>query len=578
MPRSSKKAKRPIVPAKQFEGKFQIQIVFNSQETERITNPIKTTRPNKVYYILHQADVNLEFKEKNVNIIKKSLPKCEIVYDSVDFVNYHEIIGKIFEIYTKEITYENSVLVINCGTGSKLVAIAAFDAFRLLPEKITLIYTYGFFNPNRDGPAHEGALKLAQLPEFKMKVPNPVLIQTIQYLYGMCLYDPIHHRLKRGFTFINEFHDYMNEIFPTQSKQENTKLLKELRDEWHYIQFTTERGSPIVFTRGGKQIALALRQFPNTTVPKDFLKYEKEAVKIENPFPNQFEYETVEENTLGDFILVPKKHDENEKSVRRIHITYNVKEDTRITKPIFDEKPGKVYYFHMVSPSQTDIYLDWRDKNLSTIRQELPNCEIIEFGVNYVDYYELVKTLVEIIQQELKVDPKTRITINLSTASKMVAMANMDIFRIFPNCIDLVYLYSRNYNTHRMDGQAVHVGEFFNAMIPFFEMHIPDKELIYGMQILDQIIQEQNKNLPRAKNETIQAVWEKRLCDKQCLSTKAENEAAKVAICNQFESKFRIPLESDWKLIIRKKKGKSFIVRFTEEGQKFINVFRNIRL
>ncbi len=63
-----------------------IQIVFNSKETKRITKPILFYKPNKVYYFTAfikktgQKNENIDFYHENINFLEKEIPSLEIVH------------------------------------------------------------------------------------------------------------------------------------------------------------------------------------------------------------------------------------------------------------------------------------------------------------------------------------------------------------------------------------------------------------------------------------------------------------------------------------------------------------------
>ena len=82
-----------------------------------------------------------------------------------------------------------------------------------------------------------------------------------------------------------------------------------------------------------------------------------------------------------------------------VHITYNVHEQARIVDPILEERPNALYYFHFDDGNRIDVHLVCRDKNLATISAKLPECEIVEQGINYVDYYQIISNLNQLLKQ-----------------------------------------------------------------------------------------------------------------------------------------------------------------------------------
>ena len=103
-------------------------------------------------------------RKKNIANIRLATPDCEIQEIAVNYVNYFDIIGRLSEIIKNEMQMPDTCIIINVGTGSKMIAIANMDAYRIWPEHMFVIYPYSSdYKPERPSPAHDGAMKAANL-------------------------------------------------------------------------------------------------------------------------------------------------------------------------------------------------------------------------------------------------------------------------------------------------------------------------------------------------------------------------------------------------------------------------------
>ncbi len=103
-----------------------------------------------MYYFQHKDDHYLKFKEENIANIRLAAPDCEIQEIAVNYVNYFDIIGRLSEIIKNEMQMPDTCIIINVGTGSKMIAIANMDAYRIWPEHMFVIYPYSSdYKPER---------------------------------------------------------------------------------------------------------------------------------------------------------------------------------------------------------------------------------------------------------------------------------------------------------------------------------------------------------------------------------------------------------------------------------------------
>ena len=266
-------------------------------------------------------------------------------------------------------------------------------------------------------------------------------------------------------------------------------------------------------------------------------------------------------------------NDQDSTVLRKIQIIFNVKETNRITDPVLQDKPDKIYYFQFLSGRKQDTFLDYKQINLDLIKEQCPECEIVEDTVDYVDYYEIMGKLATIFSHELKGEG-TRIAINLSSGSKMCAIAVMDAYRLWPEHIIPFYVYSLDYDAAREEG--THQGEMLKAIVPKFDYETPNIELIQAMQILDQCFE---LDADGKKKKTVpQAIWEKRLVESGVLDSKTEATDPRqidMAIKNLLRNKFKDKLMDEWHYIGEKQIGKAKHLFLTDLGTRMLDIFRN---
>ena len=259
----------------------------------------------------------------------------------------------------------------------------------------------------------------------------------------------------------------------------------------------------------------------------------------------------------------------------KVHITYNSREHHRITDPIIRQRPDAVYYMFFDDGKRLDINLTHKQDNIKYIKEKLPNCELHEIGVNYLDYYELIANLAQIFSNEKKSHPDHEVIfkINLGTGSKMVAIANMDAHRLWENT-QIIYPYSDDYNPA---AEAMHQGTIKVAKPPKFEFKHPKTHLIQSIQILYKLKQMPDKfghiqDFVELR-ELFHYVYEiyKIMKVKRNEEPRKENSSQYMQLSRSIVDK----LEKNWGFIKVKKVGKHKHLYFTEKGLKIAQVFVN---
>lgn len=259
--------------------------------------------------------------------------------------------------------------------------------------------------------------------------------------------------------------------------------------------------------------------------------------------------------------------------MRKIHITYNAQEKKRITDPILSDEPNVLYYICHHGENE-DVFLDYKKLNIETIKENLKNCKIIEKDVNFIDYYDIISNLANIISSEIvkSKDEEIFFTINMGTGSKMVAIANIDANRLWDN-IKLIYPYSLDYDP---SAESTHSGIMYSAEPPEFKFNKPTIELIKAMQILYWLMK--HDKFDRERNFVLQRDWQEAIFNKYKIRTVKKNENSRDRDTSEKMSLNRAiinPLTVKWKFIYREKQGRDYKIYFTDAGNKMVRVFMN---
>ena len=171
----------------------------------------------------------------------------------------------------------------------------------------------------------------------------------------------------------------------------------------------------------------------------------------------------------------------------QIHIVFNSQEDERITKPIINNPPNKLYYFtaFIRTTKQKDVNLDFYEKNIRLLKEKIPTLEIIQKKVDYTIYIEIIQELSKIIKSERENNPNAQIFINVSSGSKMTSIASVESSKLW-NC-EFYYIYSSQYDPY--GGGPLHKGEFYIIKPITFPIKKPEEIYIKTLKLIDELIE-----------------------------------------------------------------------------------------
>jgi hypothetical protein len=212
-----------------------------------------------------------------------------------------------------------------------------------------------------------------------------------------------------------------------------------------------------------------------------------------------------------------------------IFVVFNQKETARITEKILEINPIRVYYFRFFNDrtGRDDEFIEYYHQNIETIRAGLPNCDIIQEGLNYVDYYAVVQRLSRIIKAESREMANT-VYINIGVGSKFTAIASIDACRLWG--ARGLYVYSDQYQDE--EGVPMHTGPMITFEVPQFNFQKPESHLIDALKVAGELAD--HDALGRQKNFVYKAEWMDELGRRDILADEGTSNKRQMEMLNRF--------------------------------------------
>lgn len=265
----------------------------------------------------------------------------------------------------------------------------------------------------------------------------------------------------------------------------------------------------------------------------------------------------------------------------QVHIVFNCQEEGRITEPLLENSPHKIYYFtaYIKKTKQKDEFLEFMEKNIQTVQTHIPSITIVRKTVDYVDYIEIIQQISKIVKAEQEENPNVTIYINISSGSKITAIASIEAAKIWG--LEHYYVYSDEYNQY--DEGPVHTGKFYIVRPVTFPTQRPRKEHIRALKLIQSMIRQkyENKTLSNSElNGESKYIYNKNLIEKLELegiiyleSNHKDAKKRKSALYMKAKD-FLEPLEKDFQYITISKDKRNRKVRLTQEGENLTKIFR----
>ena len=124
------------------------------------------------------------------------------------------------------------------------------------------------------------------------------------------------------------------------------------------------------------------------------------------------------------------------------------------------------------------------DSNTEYLKNNIPNLEVEQREVDYTNYIEIIQEISKIVKQEREVNPNCKIYVNVSSGSKMTALASVEASKIWD--LDIYYVYASEYDPD--SNGPLHKGDMY-MMIPItFPIEKPEKRIIQIIKLIDEMI------------------------------------------------------------------------------------------
>ncbi len=263
--------------------------------------------------------------------------------------------------------------------------------------------------------------------------------------------------------------------------------------------------------------------------------------------------------------------------VKPIHIVFNSRERARITQPIIENPPNKLYYFTAIirETGQNDVNLSYFKQNLALLEKQLPQMEIINKEVDYTQYIEIIQEISMIIKYERDLNPNSKIYINVGSGSKITAIASIEAAKLW-DC-DVYYVYSTDYDPSGTGPD--HKGDMIIKIPMTFPIQKPDRKVIEILRFIQEMIEERYQNKTH-ENTQPKFIYKKDLIEQlfedKLITLISENpEERKLQASKYMKSrKYLKPMNEKLNFINISDDKRNKKIYITELGKEVIEIFK----
>ncbi|TFF94631.1 MAG: hypothetical protein EU543_00810 [Promethearchaeota archaeon] len=262
---------------------------------------------------------------------------------------------------------------------------------------------------------------------------------------------------------------------------------------------------------------------------------------------------------------------------KQIHLVFNSREKDRITKPILDHPPNKLYYFtaYIRDTGQKDQNLSYLEQNIELLKNKLPQLEIIQKEVDYANYIEVIQEISKIIKDEREENPNCEIYINVGSGSKLTGIASVEAAKLW-DC-DIYYVYSTDYNPSGEGPE--HKGEMILIEPLTFPLKKPKELYIKILKLIDKLIQERYKGKDYNekkkkfiyKKDLVEQLYKEKVLT---LQNKNKDERKLKASKYMNSKKYLNRLNSELNYINVSDHKRNKKIYLTKEGKEVLQIFR----
>lgn len=251
----------------------------------------------------------------------------------------------------------------------------------------------------------------------------------------------------------------------------------------------------------------------------------------------------------------------------QIHIVYNSEEEKRITDPLIQAKPNKLYYFKADPNKQISAqkYEKYFLKNYEILKKNIPGIEIVPKELNFTDYFQIIQEISGIIKEERENNENCKIYINIGAGSKLTAIASIEAAKIWN--LKTYYVYSQE--VHPEKGPK-HTGEMKIEYIEGFPIQKPPDVLIMVMKVIEEMME-------GGKTFVFKKYLLNKLKDKGLLQLITENPDSKKNKSSEYmalNQRYLNPLEKQLKYIKISDDKRNKKITPTEEGKNILKIFK----
>ncbi|MBD3255098.1 MAG: hypothetical protein GF383_08385 [Candidatus Lokiarchaeota archaeon] len=264
----------------------------------------------------------------------------------------------------------------------------------------------------------------------------------------------------------------------------------------------------------------------------------------------------------------------------QIHIIFNCEEEERLTKPIIDNSPDKVYYFkaYIKETGQTDVNVAFYERNVKSLKDQIPELVIKDKIVDYTDYIETIQELSKIIRKERERDSECQIYINVSSGSKITSLAAVEASKLW-DC-EIYYVYSSYYDPlGPAKNQPMHKGKVIIKTPTTFPIRQPKRQYLRILNLIGEMIEDKYRNKEYNKKKR-KYLFKKyvidKLYDEGLLKLQRKNKDPRKLTSSLYMkgTKYFNHLEKELKFIKISDDKRNKKIFLTKKGQDILDIFK----
>lgn len=186
---------------------------------------------------------------------------------------------------------------------------------------------------------------------------------------------------------------------------------------------------------------------------------------------------------------------------KRIMIACVTFETAKVSEPIDYYEINKAHIIHYAKdPSDKDnVYASFYNRVVELIDEISPKIEIVEHNEKVYKFSDMLRTVLEIIQEEKDADPDCDIYVNISSGSPEYAAASAIASMMMPGTIP----FSVNSEEYTVSGEKIRDVYFIDGkpvgltkkakepyILPCYDIEKPEEHLVRGLRVMHERIEQ----------------------------------------------------------------------------------------